>query len=171
MFDLPKVKRLYELVDSMPMASAWKAYIDAFLYGCRIKNLSDSTISGYAERLGYLARYLEEQGVDIERVTRAHLQEYVLSLINNPRISDATVNGRITVYKIFWGYLVDEGIWERANPAAKLKKIKAKKTIRDVLNPEDISPAQRPPTRSCKPTVQSGFLRTAKTAVSFSPTS
>jgi integrase/recombinase XerD len=138
-FNLPHVKRLYELVDKMSMGHNWKAYIDAFLYGCRMKNLSPNTINGYAERLNYLARFLDAKGVDIEDVTKLHLQEYVMSLINNPAISDATVNGRITVYKIFWNYLEDEEFWTKPNPAGRLKKIKAKKEIRDTLTPEQIS--------------------------------
>ncbi len=141
MFDLPNVQRLYELADVLPMGHNWKAYIDAFLYGCRIKNLSPNTISGYAERLSYLMRFLNGKGIDIEEVTKVHLQEYVMSLISDPKISDATVNGRIIVYKIFWNYLEDEELWEKPNPAARLKKIRAKKTIKDVLLPEQIPQA------------------------------
>lgn len=139
MFDLPHVQRLYELVDSDPMGQNWKAYIDAFLYGCRMKNLSDNTINGYAERLNYLMRFLMDKGIDIEQVAKVHLQEYIMSLIGDPNISDATVNGRITVYKIFWNYLEDEELWTKPNPASRLKKIRAKKTIKDVLTPEQIS--------------------------------
>lgn len=139
MFNLPNVKRLYELVDTLAMGSTWRTYIDAFLYGCRMKNLSANTISGYAERLGYLARFLDEKGVDMEQVTRVNLQEYVLSIINDPHISDATVNGRITVYRIFWSYLQEEGLWEKPDPTARLKRIKAKRTIKEILTPEEIS--------------------------------
>ncbi len=139
MFDLPYVKRLYEIVDNILVSNQWKVYIDTFLYGCRIKNLSENTINGYAERLGYLIRYLNANGVEIEDVTKVHLQKYVMSLINDPNISDATINGRITIYKIFWNYLGSEEIWDKPNPVASIKKIREKKVIKDILTPEQIS--------------------------------
>ena len=141
MFQLPHVKRLYDFVDTLTMGNHWRAYIDAFLYGCRMKNLSHTTINGYAERLGYLARFLDGKKIDIEDVTKVHLQDYVMSLINDPNISDATVNGRITIYKIFWNYLEQEDLWEKPNPTVRLKKIKAKQQIKEVLTPEQISKA------------------------------
>ena len=141
MFQLPHVKRLYDFVDTMTMGNHWRAYIDAFLYGCRMKNLSHNTINGYAERLGYLARFLDKKGIDIEDVTKIHLQDYIMSLINDPKISDATVNGRITVYKIFWNYLAEEDLWDRPNPTSRLKKIKARQQIKEVLSPDQISKA------------------------------
>lgn len=139
MFNLPYVKRLYQLVDTISMGKHWKAYIDTFLYGCRIKNLSENTINGYSERLGYLIRYLDDKGIDIEDIAKGHIQDYVMSLINNPNISDSTVNGRITVYKIFWNYLEDEEMWDKPNPVARIKKIREKKTIKDILVPEQVA--------------------------------
>ncbi len=139
--DLPHVQRLYDFVDSMSMGHNWKAYIDAFLCGCRMKNLSPNTINGYAERLGYLARFLDNKDIDIEDVVRVHLQDYVMSLINNPNVSDSTINGRITVYKIFFNCLEDEELRTKPNPARKLRKIKAQKVIKETLTPEQISAA------------------------------
>ena len=141
MFNLPHVQRLYEVVDSLTMGHNWKTYIDAFLFGCRMKNLSPNTVNGYAERLGYLVRFLKERDVDIDGISKVHLQDYIMSLIANPDISDATVNGRITVYKIFFNYLEDEELWTKPNPAGRLKKVKTKAKIREILTPEQISKA------------------------------
>jgi len=53
------LKRLYELVDEFKVGKNWKTYVDAFVFGCKIRNLAPRTLNVYAERLGYLARYLD----------------------------------------------------------------------------------------------------------------
>ncbi|HOD65205.1 MAG TPA: site-specific integrase, partial [candidate division Zixibacteria bacterium] len=74
------LKRLYLLVDELKVESHWKTYVDAFVFGCKIRNLAPRTLNVYAERLGYLVRYLEEKGIDIEDITRQNIQDYLLSL-------------------------------------------------------------------------------------------
>lgn len=135
------LKRLYELVDEFKVDSHWKTYVDAFVFGCKIRNLSPRTLNVYAERLGYLARHLEARGIDIEGVKRQDIQDYLLTLIGN--VSDETVNGRIRVYRRFFNYLEEEGLWEKSNPTHKLKLIKASKRIKPVISPEQIERAIR----------------------------
>jgi len=130
------VKRLYQLVDDFIVGSNWKTYVDAFVFGCKIRNLSPRTINVYAERLGYLARFLEGKGIDIEGATKQNLQDYLMSLIGN--VSDETVNGRIRVYRRFFNYLEEEGFWTKPNPSHKLKLIKVSKRIKPVITPEQI---------------------------------
>ena len=134
-----QLKRLYKLVDEFTVNSNWKTYVDAFVFGCKIRNLAPRTLNVYAERLGYLARYLEEKGVDIEDVTKPDIQNYLLSLIGN--VSDETVNGRIRVYRRFFNYLEEEGLWNRPNPTHKIKLIKTEKRIKPVLDAEQIQTA------------------------------
>lgn len=133
------LKRLYALVDECKVGNHWKTYVDAFVFGCKIRNLAPRTLNVYAERLGYLVRYLEEKGIDIEEVTKQDIQNYLLSLIGN--VSDETVNGRIRVYRRFFNYLEEEGLWEKPNPTKKLKLIKASKRIKPVVSPEEIQRA------------------------------
>jgi len=130
------LKRLYQIVDAFKVGKNWKTYIDAFVFGCKIRNLAPRTLNVYAERLGYLARYLEAKGIDIEEITKQHLQEYLLSLIGV--VSDETVNGRIRVYPRFFTYLEEENFWTKPNPAHKLKLIKASKRIKPVISPEQV---------------------------------
>lgn len=133
------LKRLYKLVDKFKVGSNWKTYVDAFVFGCRIRNLAPRTLNVYAERLGYLARHLEAKGIDIEEVTKQDIQNYLLELIGN--VADETVNGRIRVYRRFFNYLEEEGIWDKPNPTHKIKLIKAEKRIKPVLSPEQIQSA------------------------------
>jgi integrase/recombinase XerD len=135
------LKKLYQLVDSFNVDSHWKTYVDAFVFGCKIRNLAPRTLNVYAERLGYLARHLEARGIDIEEVKRQDIQDYLLTLIGN--VSDETVNGRIRVYRRFFNYLEEESLWEKSNPTHKLKLIKASKRIKQVITPEQIEHAIR----------------------------
>jgi site-specific recombinase XerD len=130
------VKRLYKLVDDFGVESNWKIYVDAFVFGCKIRNLSPRTLNVYAERLGYLAKYLEGKGIDIEDVRKQDVQDYLLSLIGV--VSDETVNGRIRVYRRFFTYLEEEGFWKKPNPTHKLKLIKTSKRIKPVISPEQV---------------------------------
>ncbi|HEX2897448.1 MAG TPA: tyrosine-type recombinase/integrase, partial [candidate division Zixibacteria bacterium] len=118
------------------VGSNWKTYIDSFIFGCRIRNLAPRTLNVYAERLGYLVRHLEVRGVDIEAVSRQDIQDYLLSLIGI--VSDETVNGRIRVYRRFFNYLEEEGLWEKPNPTKKLKLVKVSKRIKPVILPDQI---------------------------------
>ena len=130
------LKRLYVLVDELKVESHWKTYVDAFVFGCKIRNLAPRTLSVYAERLGYLIRHLEAKGIDIEDITKQDIQDYLLSLIG--KVSDETVNGRIRVYRRFFNYLEEEGLWEKPNPTHKLKLIRSSKRIKPVIKPEQI---------------------------------
>jgi site-specific recombinase XerD len=130
------LKRLYLLVDELKVGSNWKTYVDAFVFGCKIRNLAPRTLSVYAERLGYLGRYLEEKGIDIEDITRQDIQDYLMSLIGH--VADETVNGRIRVYRRFFNYLEEESLWEKPNPTKKLKLVKVSKRIKAVVSPEQI---------------------------------
>ena len=124
------------MVDNMIMGTNWKTYVDAFIFGCRIRNLAPRTLNVYAERLGYLARYLDEKSIDIEDVTKQDIQEYLMALIGN--VSSETVNGRIRVYRRFFNYLEEEGLWEKPNPTYKIKLIKSERRIKPILSPEQI---------------------------------
>jgi integrase/recombinase XerD len=140
MHQLKHVKGLYAIVDTAGVGyNNWKTYVDSFLLNCQVKNLSDSTINNYAERLGYLARYLIGKNVDIEACTRAEITEYIVSLAG--RVSVATVNGRIQCYRTFWKYLIEEGLWTKANPAERLKKQRAPRRIKPILGEDDIARA------------------------------
>jgi integrase/recombinase XerD len=130
------LKRLYGFVDECTVGSNWKTYVDAFVFGCKIRNLAPRTLNVYAERLGYLIRYLEAKGIDIESITKQGIQDYLLSLIGN--VSDETVNGRIRVYRRFFNYLEEEGLWDKPNPTHKMKLIRASKRIKPVITPDQI---------------------------------
>lgn len=138
MRQLKHVKGLYQLVDNLTMGSDhWKTYVDSFLLNCQVKNLTDASINDYAERLGYLVKYLSARGIGAEDCTRAHLTDYIVSLTG--QVSASTINGRIQCYKTFWKYLVEEGIWIGQNPAERLKKQRVPRLLKSVLGEDDLN--------------------------------
>ncbi len=118
------------------MGNNWNKYLDSFLFDCRVRRLTVSTINVYAERLRHLARYLDAQKIDIENLTKQDLQGYVLSLLGT--VSDETVNGRLRAYKRFFNYLEEEEIWEdKPNPTKGLKKIRCERKVKNIVTPTE----------------------------------
>ena len=131
-----QLNNLYHDVDNLFMGKNWRTYLDTFLFGCRVRRLTDATINVYAERLGHLARYLDTKQIDIDQLTKRDLQGYVLSLLGT--VSDETVNGRIRAYRRFFNYLEEEGAWEgKANPTRGLKMVKCERKVKEVVTPTE----------------------------------
>lgn len=115
-------------------ASDAKPYLDAFKFDAMVRNLSLKSIDGYYERLGYLLQYLRRNKTPFMQTTKRNLQDYILSL--KGMVSDETINGRLRVYRRFFNYLVDEGLWEHENPMAGVKLIRAAKKVKPIITPE-----------------------------------
>lgn len=99
-----------------------------------MNNLTEKTHQVYAERLFYFARYLSEKGIDVDNVIKRTIQEYVVYL--QERVSDATVNGRIRVFRCFWNQLCEEELWDKPNPCHKMKLIREESRIKPIVSPE-----------------------------------
>ncbi len=137
MFTLKHVQGIYLIVDNIDMdKSNTKTYVDAFLFGCQVNNLTENSINNYAERLGYFLKYLDQEKIGIENVSRQTIQQYILSM--HGKLADASVNGRIQALQRFYNYLVEEGLWSKTNPMHKIKKIRTERKIKNVLGSEDI---------------------------------
>ena len=122
-----------ERVESRFDETEFKSYLDAFKFDCQVRNLTHKTLECYFERLGYLFAYLQEQDIPFAEVTKRVIQDYVMSL--QGKVSDETVNGRIRVYRRFFNYLVEEGLWDSNNPMEGIKLLKTAKKVKPVLDP------------------------------------
>ncbi|MDD4052764.1 MAG: phage integrase N-terminal SAM-like domain-containing protein [candidate division Zixibacteria bacterium] len=109
--------------------------VESFLFACKLKNLTAKSMQGYGERIAYLMRWAATQGKDLDALTKRDLQEYITMLID--RVSVATINGRIAVYKVFFKHLKDEGFLT-VDPMAEIRKMKQPKLIKAVLTPDDM---------------------------------
>ena len=128
------LSKLYAHFQENCPRSNWKIYVDSFFFQCKVNNLTENTHQVYAERLFYFARYLTERGIDVDEVTKRVIQEYVVHL--QGKVSDATVNGRIRVFRCFWNHRCEEKLWDKPNPCHKMKLIREEFRIKPVVTPE-----------------------------------
>lgn len=123
-------------VEQVWKGSVFEPYLTAFRFDCQVKNLTPKTFDCYLERLGYLCGHLLKRGMSLPQVDKAEIQGYVLSL--KDKVSDETINGRIRVYRRFFGFLVEEGLRESGNPVIGVKLLKTAKKVKPVVDPETV---------------------------------
>ncbi len=125
-------KELVSIVDDVNMKGALKL----FEYHIRTKNLSPKTISVYGERLGYFYRFLKKNRLPFESVSKSTIQEYIL-FQKDRGLADISINGQVKVLKIFFKFLLEEGMVEE-DPAEKIDLLKTEKRIKPIISEEEI---------------------------------
>lgn len=134
------MKALQKLIDetSLDHMRHWKPYVDFFEFDARSRQLSPFTIKVNAERLLLLARWMDAHSIDIETLTRDHIQQYLISLYDLPKkLSDETIAGRIRTYRRFWNVLIEGGMWTRPNPTDGIRKPRISHKVRDTITPTE----------------------------------
>jgi integrase/recombinase XerD len=82
-----------------------------------IAGLSRNMLEAYSRGLELFLRFLADQQLAISAVTRGHICAYLAAMQGNGRtISNATLQQRVTVLRLFYGYLVEEKVCHK-NPA------------------------------------------------------
>ena len=129
------MRTLRKLIDEADNGSmeGWRAYIDYFELDERSRQLSPHTIRVNDGRLSLLAKWLDGQGIDIEDVTRNHIQQYLISIYG--QVSDETVAGRIRTYRRFWNVLIEGDVWMKPSPMDGIKKPRISKKLRKTVSP------------------------------------
>lgn len=110
--------------------------LQAFNYDLQLRNLTPKTISCYLERTGYFVKYLHHHGATLAQVDRNVIQDYILSVKGS--VSDETVNGRLRVFKVFWNFLLAEGLWSEVSPMKNVRMLRVAKRAKPVISPEDL---------------------------------
>jgi integrase/recombinase XerD len=82
------------------------------------RGLAPNTLDAYVRGIEIYFAFLIKQGVKVEDATRIEVGAYINSLLSRQphALSNATIQQRITVVRLFYAYLVEEGICRR-NPA------------------------------------------------------
>jgi len=82
------------------------------------RGLAPNTLDAYVRGIEIYFAFLARQSVRVEDATRAEIGAYINSLLSQrPQgLSNATVQQRITVVRLFYAYLVEDGVCSR-NPA------------------------------------------------------
>jgi len=122
------------LKDADKIDMRFRDLAEQFYYDCRVRNLSPNTLRGYGERLMNFHVFLKGRKLRLEAVTRAVIQDYIMSL--KDRVSDHTVNGRLRVLRVFFRFLAREGLSNNGNPMEKVSLIKTENTLKRILTPE-----------------------------------
>ena len=128
------LKTLLEIDDKD--SEMFKESLQQFYYNCRVKNLSEKTLSIYGERLSNFYNFLKAKKMIFDNTDKSVIQDYILSM--KDKVSDHTVNGRIRVLKTFFGFLTSDGLWHNGNPMEKISFIKTERKIKPVLTPEQV---------------------------------
>jgi site-specific recombinase XerD len=82
------------------------------------RGLARNTLDAYSQGLEIFLRFLSYQQLSVSAVTRVHIGAYVASLqSHNGNLSNATVQQRLTVLRLFYTYLLEEGVCQK-NPTA-----------------------------------------------------
>lgn len=95
---------LVPLTAAHPLCRAWLTFQSQ-------RGLSRNTLEAYSRGLELFLRFLADQQLPISAVTRAHIGTYLATMQSGSgAISNATIQQRITVLRLFFSHLVDEGI-------------------------------------------------------------
>jgi len=109
------------------MTTTLKGMVSAFLSTRRLRNLSPNTIIFYSQHLNKFMEFMESHYPDVylDQIDHSILREYVLRLKENH--SAGGVNHHIKVLKIFFKFMVEEGVINE-NPSKKISRIKTDQT-------------------------------------------
>lgn len=82
------------------------------------RGLAANTLDAYVRAIEIYFAFLSKHGVTVEKATRADIGAYVNRLLSRQpeALSNATIQQRLTVVRLFYTYLVEEGVCSR-NPA------------------------------------------------------
>lgn len=94
----------FPLASAQPLCRAWLTFQSQ-------RGLSRNTLEAYSRGLEVFLRFLADQQLTVLAVTRAHICACLATMQRNGRtISNATIQQRVTVLRLFYGYLVDERV-------------------------------------------------------------
>ena len=87
-----------------PLCRAWLTFQSH-------RGLAENTLDAYSRGLETFLRFLSDRQLSVPAIGRIHIGTYLASLQNHARsLSNATVQQRLTVLRLFYSYLVEEGV-------------------------------------------------------------
>jgi site-specific recombinase XerD len=102
----------FPLVAAQPDCRAWLTFQSQ-------RGLSRNTLEAYCRGLEIFLRFLSNQQLQVAAIRLAHIGAYLATMQSvGGSISNATVQQRLTVLRLFYSYLVEEGVCSK-NPALR----------------------------------------------------
>jgi integrase/recombinase XerD len=99
-------------VAAHPLCHAWLIFQSH-------RGLARNTLDAYSRGLETFLRFLSDGQLSVPAITRVHIGTYLANLQNYAcHLSHATVQQRLTVLRLFYSYLVEEGVCKK-NPVGQ----------------------------------------------------
>lgn len=116
---------------------------DLFIRKCRIKNLTDLSISSYEKKMVHFYEFVDKNE-PIESVTKNMVDEYILWLRENTEANDITINSYLRSVRAFLYYCME------CNYIAsfKIQLTKAEKKVKETYTNEELQCLLRKPDTS-----------------------
>ena len=99
-----------------------------FGFDCKVRKLSEKTVSNYQKQLRYIQKYLKDefQITEVEEVKPYHLKQF-LAMMDDRKRKARYINDLLKVAKTFLNYCKREG-YVKSSAAASVKNMKQPKT-------------------------------------------
>lgn len=135
------------MVSGTDRDDVFRTCVEQFYFSCKVKNLTEKTLSVYGERLKDFQTFLTRKHIAFDDVRKITIQQYILDM--KDRVSDHTINGRIRALKTFFKFLATEELWDksRPNPMEGVSFVKTETKFKPVISQEDVERLLRVPNR------------------------
>lgn len=100
-----------------------------FIRHCKVKNLAPETIKYYHDTYQVFCSYYGD--INLNEINEELIEEYVISLQENPNTNDVSVNTRLRGIRVFLYYLMEKGFIERFKISFIRSGEKIKRTFTD----------------------------------------
>lgn len=106
---------------------------DLFIRKCKIKNLTDLSISSYEKKMVHFYEFIDKSE-PITAITKDTVDDYILWLRENTEANDITINSYLRSVRAFLYFCMED----RYIPTFKIQLIKAEKKIKETYTDDEL---------------------------------
>lgn len=106
---------------------------DLFIRKCKIKNLTDLSISSYEKKMVHFYEFIDKSEA-ITAVTKDTVDDYILWLRENTDANDITINSYLRSVRAFLYFCMED----KYIPTFKIQLIKAEKKIKETYTDDEL---------------------------------
>lgn len=106
---------------------------DLFIRKCKIKNLTDLSISSYEKKMVHFYEFIDKSE-PITAVTKDTVDDYILWLRENTEAKDITINSYLRSVRAFLYFCMED----KYIPTFKIQLIKAEKKIKETYTDDEL---------------------------------